>query len=226
MQTCQSWPRATSQSQSTTTTFLLLIQSATLALYWTTKLNMKQHVNSIAKTCFYQLRRLRQVRRRAGYDVTVRLVLAVVMSRIDYCNVVLAAWSPSCDLYVFRKRWLGLFFSSDHVTTWRVRYSSCTGCPSVNESQYKLCVLMYAVHSGNSPAYTSDIVQSQRSASHRPGLRSADSNDYDVKPRLNTKFTERSFSYAGPLAWNQLPSFIRSTHNINSFKRQLTYWWT
>jgi len=28
--------------------------------------------------------------RRAGYDVTVRLVLAVVMSRIDYCNAVLA----------------------------------------------------------------------------------------------------------------------------------------
>jgi len=51
---------------------------------------MKQHVNSVAKTCFYHLHRICLVRRRAGYDVTVRLVLAVVMSRIDYCNAVLA----------------------------------------------------------------------------------------------------------------------------------------
>jgi len=51
---------------------------------------------------------------------------------------------------------------------------------------------MYAALNGNSPVYTSDIVQSQRLASHRPGLRSADSNYY-VKPRLNTKFGERSF---------------------------------
>jgi len=56
---------------------------------------MTQHVNSVAITCFYHLRRLRQVRRRSGYDVTVRLVLAVVMSRIDYCNAVLAG--PPAD---------------------------------------------------------------------------------------------------------------------------------
>jgi len=49
---------------------------------------MKQHVNSF-KICFYHLRRLRQIRRHAGYDVTMQLVLAVVMLCIDYCNAVL-----------------------------------------------------------------------------------------------------------------------------------------
>ena len=35
------------------------------------ELNMRQHVNNVARICFYHLRRLRQIRRRAGYDVTV-----------------------------------------------------------------------------------------------------------------------------------------------------------
>ena len=37
------------------------------------ELTMKQHVNNITRVCFYHLRRLRQIRRRAGYEVTVRL---------------------------------------------------------------------------------------------------------------------------------------------------------
>ena len=51
---------------------------------------MKQHVCKVAAACFYQLRRLRQIRRRVGQDVTTRLVLALVTSRLDYCNSVLA----------------------------------------------------------------------------------------------------------------------------------------
>jgi len=34
------------------------------------ELSMKHHVNIIARTCFYHLRRLRQVRRRGGCEVS------------------------------------------------------------------------------------------------------------------------------------------------------------
>ena len=40
--------------------------------------------------CFYHIRRLRQIRRRVGQEVTQQLVLALIMSRLDYCNSVLA----------------------------------------------------------------------------------------------------------------------------------------
>ena len=51
---------------------------------------MKQHVNRIAVTCFLHLRRLRQVRRCIGRDLTVRLILAFITTWLDYCNSVLA----------------------------------------------------------------------------------------------------------------------------------------
>ena len=54
------------------------------------ELSMKQHVVKVAGACFHQLRHLRQIRRRVGREVTTRLVLVLVMSRLDYCNSLLA----------------------------------------------------------------------------------------------------------------------------------------
>jgi len=52
--------------------------------------SMKQHVIKVAGACFHQLRHLQQIRRRIGCEVTTRLVLELVISRLDYCNSVLA----------------------------------------------------------------------------------------------------------------------------------------
>jgi len=56
---------------------------------------MKQRVAKVATACFYHLRRLRQIRRRIGEEVTTRLVLALVIPRLDYCNSLLAG-IPLC----------------------------------------------------------------------------------------------------------------------------------
>ena len=61
--------------------------------------------------------------------------------------------------------------------------------------------------------------------SRRPGLRSADTADY-VKHRLQSKFGERCFSYAGPAAWNSLPHSIKlitSTTLYRRFKQLLKF---
>ena len=54
------------------------------------ELSMVQHVSSVTRTCFYHIRRLRQIRRYVGEDAAVQLVLAIITSRLDYCNSVLA----------------------------------------------------------------------------------------------------------------------------------------
>ena len=51
---------------------------------------MKRHVAAVAASCFYHLRRIRQICRRVGTEGTTQLVLAFITPRMDYCNSVLA----------------------------------------------------------------------------------------------------------------------------------------
>jgi len=54
------------------------------------ELSMKQYIARITSNCFYHLRRLRQIRPVVGKEVTSQLVSVFVLSRLDYCNSLLA----------------------------------------------------------------------------------------------------------------------------------------
>ena len=53
------------------------------------QLSMKNHVDSVVRSCFYQLRQLRTIRRSVPDDAMQTLVHAFITSRVDYCNAVL-----------------------------------------------------------------------------------------------------------------------------------------
>ena len=53
-------------------------------------LTMDKHVSNVCSAGFYRLRQLRRVRRSLDTESAATLVHAFVMSRIDYCNVLLA----------------------------------------------------------------------------------------------------------------------------------------
>jgi len=66
-----------------------------LGIHLDAELSMKQHLNKTTAVCYYRLHRLRQIRRRAGSEVTIRLVQVFITSRLDYCNSVLAGLPES-----------------------------------------------------------------------------------------------------------------------------------
>ena len=183
---------------------------------------MKQQVSNITRACFYHPRRLRQIRCRAGYEVTVRLVLALIISRLDYCNAMLAGL-PASTIEPLQRvqnaavRLILQLGPKDHVTQ---GLHQLHWLPIRYRITFKLCVLMYTAHCGSSPTYITDMICSRQLSTLRQGLRSAATSNY-VEPRLRTKFGERAFSFAGPHAWNQLPTSLRATPHLNSFKKQL-----
>ena len=53
-------------------------------------LSLMSHVNHLNSTCYYHIRQLRSIRRSLTVDTAHALARALIHSRLDYCNGVLA----------------------------------------------------------------------------------------------------------------------------------------
>lgn len=61
-----------------------------LGVWLDSKMDMQQHVNSVCKSCFGQIRQIAHIRQYLTMDATKSLVNTLVTSRLDYCNALLS----------------------------------------------------------------------------------------------------------------------------------------
>ena len=108
--------------------------------------------------CFHQLRCLQQIRHLVGQEVTTKLVSAYILSRLDYCNSVLAGLPRSTIeplqrvLNAAARLVLNLCLG-DHITP---TLQQLHWWPIESRITYKLCLIMHLVHK---PQYLADCVQ-------------------------------------------------------------------
>ena len=74
---------------------------------------------------------------------------------------------------------------------------------------------MHQVHTGRAPSYLQSCVTASADITSRPRLRCASSQRYE-RQRTRLKFGERSFSCAGPRAWNSLPPSLHELTDTNT----------
>jgi len=124
------------------------------------ELTMQRHVNKVASACFFHIRRLKQIRQLLGPEATAIVISAFVLSRLDYCNAVLAGL-PKVTIAPLQRAQnaaarliLGLA-SHDHVTT-VLRHLHWL--PVQYQITYKLCLLMHLIHIHKAPSYLKDTV--------------------------------------------------------------------
>ena len=55
-------------------------------------LTFQLHISRVVSSCFYQMRRLKGSLRALPFDTAKTIMNCFVISRIDYCNSLLAAW--------------------------------------------------------------------------------------------------------------------------------------
>ena len=152
----------------------------------------------------------------------MQLISAFVLSRLDYCNSVLAGLPKSSIATLQRvqnaaaRLVLGLR-SRDHISG---GLRQLHWLPVESRIRFKLCLMMHLAHTGRCPSYITDLLHPVSTSSSRSGLQSASTAQY-LKPKLRTVFGERAFAFAGPKAWNDLPSHLHSIQSTKTFKKQL-----
>ena len=68
-----------------------------LGAFFYQALLLTDHVNRLVRSCYYQLRRIKSVRRALPTAAAIQLVNSFIIWRVDYCNSILAA-APSNQL--------------------------------------------------------------------------------------------------------------------------------
>ena len=159
------------------------------------------------------------------YDVTLKLAVALVFSRLDYCNAVLAGF-PAVTLAPLQRvlhaaaRLVNGLRPHDHITS---ALKELHWLPIAQRIDYKLCLLVHKSVIGNAPAYLTNLltaVADVPSGPSRFALRDASNGNF-VVPRTRLKLGDRAFSVAAPLAWNRLPTELKTSRSTAVFKRGL-----
>jgi len=133
-----------------------------LGVIFDSELSMQQHVNKVTiSVCFYHIRRLKQVRRLVGQNVTTTLVSAFVLNRLDYCNAILAGLPKSTTAPCTAARLTEQLASRAHVTT---ALRELHWLPVQYRITYKLCLHMHLIQTRQAPSCLTDIVTTTAAA--------------------------------------------------------------
>ena len=121
---------------------------------------MNAHVSNIARTCYFELRRLASIRGFLTSTATATLVSAFVFSRIDYCNSLLFGSTHDVTSHLQRiqnyaARVILRLPKSSSIT---IHLKSLHWLAVKVRSTYKIACLCYHCHSSTAPSYVADML--------------------------------------------------------------------
>ena len=192
-----------------------------LGVYVDPTLSFETHINNLCKTLYLQLRRLSQIRPFLTTEAANKLAVSFILSRIDYCNSLLAGLPEKLIQKLQR-----IQNNAARIVLQRTRRDPSTHLlktlhwlPVRERIAYKLAIFCHqCLYSDSFPSYLTELLTPYNPPRQ---LRSSDSLLLSV-PRFSKKtLGTRSFSSQGPAIWNSLPLELRLTQSHNSFKKAL-----
>ena len=184
------------------------------------QLTFKVHVASIARSCRYALYNIRKIRPYLSEHATQLLVQALVISRIDYCNSLLAGLTACTfkPLQMIQNAAARLVFNQPKTAHVTLLLISLHWLPVAARIKFKSLMLAYKAASKTAPAYLNCLIQVYTPSR---SLRSANERRLVLPPQRGPKSLARLYSSVVPRWWNELPNSIRSAQSLSIFKKRL-----
>ena len=181
-------------------------------------LTMKQQVDRICQTAYFEIRRIGSVRQFFTTEATKILVSSLVLSRLDYCSSLLAGIPKKIVNKVQRvmncaARLVCKAHKREHVSPLPVDLHWLL---VERRIEYKIATICYNVITGTAPPYLSDLLELYTPS--RTLHSSADTRIFRI-PKSRKRFQgQRAFSFIGPSIWNNLPFSVRHIQTLSAFK--------
>ena len=186
-------------------------------------LTMNAHVSNIARTCFFELRRLASIRRFLSSTATAILVSAFVLSRIDYCNLLLfgSTHDVTSHLQRIQNNAARIILRLPKSSSMTMHLKSLHWLPVNVRSTYKIACLCYHCLSSTAPSYVTDMPH-EKPLHTRITRSSSYTMPLPNRPALSkATLGDRSFSFASSSVWNSIPNDVRCAPSLSSFKPRL-----
>uniref|UniRef100_A0A3B3QY49 Reverse transcriptase domain-containing protein n=1 Tax=Paramormyrops kingsleyae TaxID=1676925 RepID=A0A3B3QY49_9TELE len=181
---------------------------------------MEKQINTVVKSCFFQLRLLSKVKPFLSFKNFERVIHAFVSSRLDYCNALYAGISCSSisRLQLVQNAAAHLLTRTrrrEHITP---VLAALHWLPVHYRIHFKILLFVFKALHGLAPSYISGLLKV-----HTPSraLRSADQLRLLIPPSRLKSRGDRAFAVMAPKLWNELPLHIRLAPSLAVFKSHL-----
>ena len=183
-----------------------------LGFYLDEMLSMDAHIKYLCRILFCQLSRTGKIRSFLSTDAANKLAVSLILSRLDYCNSLLAGLPDKLNIQNHAAR----------LVLRKSRHASATTLlrrlhwlPMKAMIQYKIaCLCFQCIYQNSMPPSISDLLHPYCISRT---LRSLDTSLLTV-PRFSLEtFGKKSFSVSGPTVWNSLPLSLRKNTVFYNF---------
>jgi hypothetical protein len=188
-----------------------------LGVLFDREMKMEKHVVKVCQTCFAQLRVIGRLGSSMDYHNRRNLVLAMVISRVNYCVALLYGASDKVlrKLQRVTNTCMKIIGRDRNVS---VNVKADCALMSIKKRIYlRIAMLTYNAINLSVPSYLASMV-------HRPhpqaitGLRSSAQNQLPVS-RTHTETGKRAFTLSSSHVWNSLPKNARTGVSYDVFRR-------
>ncbi len=191
-----------------------------LGVIFDDQLTFKEHIAKTARSCRFALHNIRKIRPFLTEHAAQLLVQALVISRLDYCNALLAGLLSNTikPIKMIQNAAARLVFNEPkraHVTPLFVYLH---WLPVAARIQFKKLMLAYKTTTGSAPTYFHSLLRIYIPSRN---LRSASERCLVVPSQRGSKSLSRTFSFTIPGWWNDLPTPIRNAGSLSIFKQEM-----
>ena len=166
---------------------------------------------------------MRHIRASLTNEASKTVAAAIVGSRLDFCNFLLAG-TPVSNLARLQR----VQNTHARVVAQKPRFCHITPVlsdlhwlPVRHRISFKIATVTYRVLQFQQPSYLASLIP--RDMYRRDALRSSSSLSICVPPRKTTMAASKSFSSVASGIWNALPNHLSSVPTLPVFRRALKH---